>query len=173
MAPSLDVSLTPGSLMIARRHVDHLEVELGGSENQVEVTERIEVTEVGAVGGDGLVVGPAQHLGPAKRVLDVLAEQPGKSHAEELVAEEIQKAHRLLFHRVDKPHTVDEFAAARTQRAIKARQILGRTRQGGIEDHQDSALRLGEAQAYRVTLARAALAQQPHTAFRMARDSRL
>src|SRR5438105_12940111 len=124
MAPALDISLTVGSLVIAHRHVDNLEVELGGAENQVEVAKRIEVAEVGAVGGDGLVVCPAQHFGPAKRVLDVLAEQPGKSHAEKLVAEEVQKAHRLLFHRVDKAHTVDEFAAARTQRAIKARQIL-------------------------------------------------
>src|SRR3984893_10389054 len=170
MAPALDVSLTVSSLMIAHRNVDNLEVELGGAENQVEVAERIEVAEVGAVGGDGLVVGSAQHLGPAKRVLDVLAEQPGKSNAEELVAEEIQKTHRLLVHRVDKPHTVDEFAAARTQRAIKARQILGRNRQVGIEDHQHSTLRLGETQAHRITLARAALAQQPHAAFWMAGD---
>ena len=82
------------------------------AEQQIEIAERIEVAEVGAVGRDALVVGAAQHLGAAQRVLDRLPEQPREGQAEELVAEQVEEAHRLLLHRVDQPHAVDELALA-------------------------------------------------------------
>ena len=41
------------------------EVELGGAEDQIEVTERIEIPEIGPVGHDLLVILPPQHLGHA------------------------------------------------------------------------------------------------------------
>src|ERR1700677_568788 len=108
MPPALNISPAVGSLMIPHGHIDQLEVELGRAEDEVEVAERIEVAEVEAVGSDRVVVGPAQHLGPAQGVLDVLSQQPGKGYAEKLVTQKIQKAHRLLLHRVDEADPVDE-----------------------------------------------------------------
>jgi hypothetical protein len=89
--PALDIGLPVSPFVIAHRHVDDLEVELGRTKYQIEVAERIEIAEVGSVGGDRIVVGPAQNLGAAQRILDVLAEQPGEGQAEKLVAEEVQK----------------------------------------------------------------------------------
>ena len=83
-----------------------------------------------------VVVLPVQHLGAAQRVFDRLLEQPRQRQREELVAEQVQEAHRLAFHRIDQAHAVDELALARDQRAIELGQILGRDGQIRVEDHQ-------------------------------------
>src|ERR1051326_1725532 len=127
VSPALNVRGSVGTFPVADRHLDDLETELGGAEQQIEVTERIEITEVAPIGGDALVLGAWQHLGAAQRVLDRLSEQPGERHAEELVPEEIEEPHRLLLHRVDEPHAVHEFAGPLAERLVEPRQVqIGR-----------------------------------------------
>ena len=54
------------------RNSDYFEIELGGAEEQVEITERIEVTEVFAISADHFVVRLRQNRGVAKVSLTVV-----------------------------------------------------------------------------------------------------
>jgi hypothetical protein len=56
MPPAGDIRRAVGPLTVADGQVDDLQVELGRTEDQVEVAERVEVSKVGAVGGDLLIV---------------------------------------------------------------------------------------------------------------------
>ena len=68
MAPTLDVGLTIGALLVADRRVGNPQVQFGCTEEQVEIA------EVGRFGGDFLVVGSRQKLADAERVFGKLAE---------------------------------------------------------------------------------------------------
>src|SRR5260370_4194716 len=84
--PVSHLGLPADSLLIMHRQIDDAQMELGGSEQQIEVAPAV----VGAPGADqgahcGPVVAP-QHLGAAQRVADALPEQDRDEPAEEAVA---------------------------------------------------------------------------------------
>ena len=60
VAEARDLGLAIGAAGIADRHLDDLEAELRGAENQVEIAERIEVAEIAAAGLEPCIVGAAQ-----------------------------------------------------------------------------------------------------------------
>src|SRR5665213_1806536 len=72
-AGDLRVSVRAG--VVAHGEVDDLQVQARRSEQEIEVTERIEVPEVRTAGGDLLVAAALERLRPAERVLDRLVEQ--------------------------------------------------------------------------------------------------
>lgn len=76
MLPAGDVGCTIGALAIADGEIDDLEVEFGGSEDQVEIAEGIEIAKVGAVGCYFFVVFFPHHFGAAKGIFDGLTEHP-------------------------------------------------------------------------------------------------
>src|SRR6266480_4763446 len=89
VAPTLDVGLTVGSGLITNGQIRNAQVEFRGTEEEVEIAERIEVAKVSAVAGDGIVVGTEQNLGSAKRVFDRLPQQPAEGEAEKLVGHHV------------------------------------------------------------------------------------
>src|SRR3989344_7500370 len=149
----LTVSITYGNL-------NDLEVHFAGTEQQVEVAERIEVAKVGAVPDQRQIIFPEHHLGAAQRVLQAFAEQPGKGHGEEFVRDQVERAHRLAFHRVDQPASVQELGLSTDDGAVELRQILGRYREIGVEDHQYVTCGLQETFAHGISLAGMVLYQQ-------------
>src|SRR5450759_2388837 len=130
---------------VANGDFDDLEVQLRGTENQIEISEGIKLAEIGTVGDDLLVVPAAQNLGSAKGVRESLIEQPAEEPRESLVGEQIQESHCLVLHRVDKPRAVDEFSLAGCQGVIELGQRLWRHCQVCIQDHENVAARVGKA----------------------------
>src|SRR6185295_20079494 len=94
--PALDVGLAVGARLIPNRQINDAEVEFGGAEQQVEITERIEITEVGAVAGNRLVIRTEENLRSAQRILDRLPEKPTERSAKKLVRHHVEEAHGLL-----------------------------------------------------------------------------
>src|SRR5689334_1118466 len=94
------------------RRLDNFEILFCRAEDQIKVTERIEVSEIAALPRQHLVILAQKNLGAAQRVgeagVDEVAEKIGK----EAVGDEIERTHRLVFHRVDKASAVDEFGLA-------------------------------------------------------------
>src|SRR5262245_42660303 len=80
---------------IANRYLRDLQVCLGGTEDGVEIPERVEIPEVGAIARDQVVVHAAERLGSAQGVADRLVQEPGEDETEEAVAQLVQEAHRL------------------------------------------------------------------------------
>jgi len=113
------------------------------------------------------VVALPQHLGAAQGVLHRLPEHPGEHAAEELVAQVVEKAHGVLFHRVHQAHAVDELAASARQRLVETRQVFGRHGQVGVQNHQDIAAGFGKTQPHGVALPHAGLLQQACFALRV------
>ena len=66
------------SLGVADRYFNHFQIELGGAEDQIEISERVEISEIGAVSCDIEIVRLGQHFGTAQRVGETLVEEPGK-----------------------------------------------------------------------------------------------
>ena len=67
MAPAINVGFAPHAFAVPNRHIDDLQIVFGGSENQVEIAERIDLPEVSPVSRDHfLVAAAAQYLGAAK-----------------------------------------------------------------------------------------------------------
>src|SRR5580765_7902565 len=157
MPPTLDVGRAVLTRTVANRNFYDLQLELRSSEEQVEVSERVEIAEVGAVMRDPCIVGFPQDLGPTQGVLDRLPKQPGESPAEKLVAEEVEKTHRLVRHRVDQAHTVDELALSAADYFEEPREVDRCDRKVRVQDHEDIALGLVEAEAYGVALSLALL----------------
>src|SRR5262249_42744168 len=106
-----DLGLAVGARAVAHRQLHDFQILLGGPEDQIEIPERIEVAEEAARARDLFVVAPEQHLGSAQRVLEALLQDRRQREAERLVADGIEKAHRLAFERVDEARSVDELAA--------------------------------------------------------------
>ena len=99
--PARDVGGAVGTFVIADGQVNDLEVEPSRTEEQVEIAEGVKIAEDGAVGRDTVIVALPQHFGAAQRILHRLAEQPREKQTEELVAQQVGKAHGLFFHGVD------------------------------------------------------------------------
>ena len=85
MREAMDIGGTVGPLLVANGHFENFEIELGRSEQQVEISEWIEFAEIGSVRCDTFIVSSEQHFRPTERVLDPFAEQPRKCHAEKLI----------------------------------------------------------------------------------------
>src|SRR6185437_5393074 len=153
MLPALNVRLPVLPLPVTYRQPQNLQVVARCSKQKVEVAERIDLAEVSTICRNRLVMDSAEDLGAAKAVLHALAQQPRERKAEELVAEQVEEAHRLLLHRIDQSHSVDEVTSSRTPRLIKPRQVLRRNSQVGIQNHQQVAARSFESQSNCISLA--------------------
>ena len=78
MLPALDVRVAVGAGLVADGQVEDAEVELRGTEEEVEVAEGVKVPEVVAVLGDEFVVFAEEDFGAAEGVLDALPEEVGE-----------------------------------------------------------------------------------------------
>src|SRR5262245_41150667 len=101
VGPPTNVGRAIRPLAIAYRQFDNPQSELGGTEQQIEISKRIEVAKIRATSRDLLVMLAAKHFRAAQRVLHRLAKQIRKGQRKEFVANDIGKAHRLPLHRVD------------------------------------------------------------------------
>jgi hypothetical protein len=141
------------------RRLDDFQILFRGAEDQVEVSKRIEIAEIGAIPRQHLVVFAQQHLGAAQRIgqsgIDEIAEQIGKTP----VGDQVERAHRLVLHRIDQPGAVDEFGLSALDHRMIFRQRFRRHRQIGIQDHQHVTGGRGESLADRIALALAVLLQ--------------
>src|SRR5215211_1075321 len=101
VAEPRDLSLTEGASSVMDRGLDDLQILLRCPKDQIEIAKRIEVAEIIALTRQHFVVFPQQHLGAAQRVrqpgVDEISEQIGKA----AIGDEIERAHRFVFHRVD------------------------------------------------------------------------
>ena len=100
MFEAADVGRAIGTGEIMDGNLDDLQIQFRRTEDQIEITEGIEIAEVRAVGGDLIVVGAVKDFGAAECVLEPLVEQVGEGKTEELVAQDVEKTHRLVLHRV-------------------------------------------------------------------------
>lgn len=157
--PALDVRRAVGAVPVADRHVHDLQVQVGGSEKQVEIPEWVEIPEEGAVGDDPFVIGAPEDLGPAKGVLERLAQDPGEEDAECLVRAHVQEPHRRLFHGVDEPGAVGEFGAAADHGLVELGHLLRGDGEVRVQDDEEVAFGDREAGADGVALAAAGLLQ--------------
>src|SRR3970282_1831016 len=82
-----DVRRPVRALTVSHGDLHDAQVEVGGSEDQVEVAVRIEIAEVSPPGREMGVVQAPDDLGAAERILDGLADQDAQQEAEEAVAE--------------------------------------------------------------------------------------
>src|SRR6185437_5162950 len=146
-----------GAVEITHRNFDHLEVELGGTEHQIEIAEGVELAEIAAVLRQLLVILAPQRLGAAERVGEALVQQEGEDGGDEAVADQIEEAHCTRFHRIDEAGSAAELYLARRQRLTELRQALRRNGEVGVEDDENIPARLGEALAHGVALALAVL----------------
>ena len=124
------------SFLIAYGQVDDLEVQLIGTEQQIEIPEGIEIPKVLPVGLQLQVVFSEHHLGAAEGVLDRLLHQPAEKQTEELIAQNIERTHAVLLQRIDQPASVDEFSFPGGNGTVEFGQLLRWNGQIGIEDHQ-------------------------------------
>ena len=72
MTPSMNVGLAVGSGTIANGQIDEAQIELGSSEEQVEITEGIKLPEISAVSRESQIVLPEQNLRATQRIFDFL-----------------------------------------------------------------------------------------------------
>src|SRR5438445_454676 len=121
---------------VAHRDVPDPHLQASGADQQVEVAERVELSEKGTIRDQGLVVLLEQRLGAAQSVLDGLTQEPAESDAEKPVAHQVGETHRLVLHGIDQPAAVGEVNQPIREREEELRQILGRHREVGVEDHQ-------------------------------------
>src|SRR5262249_34507244 len=128
MAETRDLRFPIGPARIPDRDFNRFEPELGGAEYQIKVAERIEISEVIAAGLDAQIIGTAERFGSAQSVGEPLRKQPAEQERENLVGDKIEKLHGLLFHWVDQPRSVDEFALAGGDGVKEFRKLLRRHR---------------------------------------------
>lgn len=90
MAEARDVGFPVAPTLVADGHLQDLHLQLGGREQQVEVSEGVQAAEVGALLADAQVVAAVEFLGPAQRVLEALPQQPRKDDGEEDVPQDVR-----------------------------------------------------------------------------------
>ena len=112
MSPAADVGIAIITCAVPNRHFGNFQIELGRTEQKIEIAKWIKIPEILAIFHDQVIVATPEHFSPAERVLDRLPQEPGKGQAEEFVAEDVQKPHGPVLQWVDKADTVDEFALA-------------------------------------------------------------
>ena len=103
MPVGFNLGLTGSSTPVVNGKVHNLQTRLGRPIEQLEITERVKITQGFFDLHNGVVVAASKHLGSAQRVLDSLAQQPGKSDPKERVAQEVHKFHSLLVLGIEKP----------------------------------------------------------------------
>ena len=157
MAPAGYIRISVNPFAIMDWDFDNLQPHPRSTKNQIEIAERIEVAKEGAISGQPAIVRTANHLGAAQRVSEPLAKYKGESHREEFVAKKVEEAHRLLFHGVDQPRAIDEFAFLRAIDAVESNELLRRCGYIGIKNHEDIVFGCPETFAYGVTFADAIL----------------
>ena len=112
MFPARDVGCAVGAVTVADGEVYDLTIQFGGAEDKVEISEGVEISKIGTVRADLFIIFTPHYFCSTQCIFDGLTQQPGKCHAEEFVADEIQCAHRFFFHRIDQTYPVDELAFA-------------------------------------------------------------
>src|SRR5262245_59967958 len=168
-----DLSLAVAAAGVADGNLDRLEAELRGAEDQLEITERVEVPEVAATGLQARIVDARYRLRSAQRIGEALRQTPGEQQREALVGDEIEKAHRLILHRIDQARAVDELALAGAKRVPELRQLLRGHGEIGVEDHQHVAARGVEAGEDGIALAGSQLTHRLDVEFGMRRGDAL
>src|SRR2546422_9730126 len=123
MPEPLDFGFSVGAIPVADRQFHDLQILLGGAEQEIEVAKWSEVAEVRSTGLDLLVVPLEQRLRPTEGVPEALFQEPGKDHAEDLVADQIEQAHRLPRHGIHHAAPVSEFAMA--SQAMRLLNLIG------------------------------------------------
>src|SRR5207249_7100515 len=83
--PPIDVGGSVRALPIANGDLADLQFKVRRSEQQIEVSERVEVPERSAVLGDAPIIARPQCLGAAEGVGDTLVQDPTEDQAEQLV----------------------------------------------------------------------------------------
>lgn len=134
-----DIGRAVSAFPVPYRHLDDLQVQLVGPEEQVEIPEGIEFSEIGAVFGQFDVIIPEHDLGAAEGIFEALLKQPGKGPAEKMIAQVVQKAHGFFLHGVDQPGPVDEISFIAGDGVVELRQIFRGDGEVCIKDHQDVA----------------------------------
>ena len=137
MSKSADICPAIGSFPISYRDLHDLEILLNSPENEIKVTERIEFPKIAPVGVNSFIIFSEKALGPAEGIFESLIENPSKHKGKELVSQQIQKPHGLLFHRVDEAAAVYEFTLVLLQGPVEFGKIFRWYCKVCIEYHQD------------------------------------
>ena len=74
MRKAMDIGCAVGPLLVSNGHFENLEIELGCSKQQVEISEWVKLAEIRPIRCDAFVVSSEQHFRSAERVLDPFAE---------------------------------------------------------------------------------------------------
>jgi len=74
VAPALDVGLAVGASAVMNRQIYNPQIELGGTENEIEIPKWIKLAKIAPVSGNFLVILPEQYLGAAESVFDFLTD---------------------------------------------------------------------------------------------------
>src|SRR6516165_4165560 len=114
-----DLGRAVGARDIMDGDFDNLEVLPRSAQDEVEIRKRIEIAEICAVCFYLFVVGAFDRLGSAKRISEALVDKKAEYPSEEPVGDEIERAHRVLLHRIDKTGPVDELALAGSECGIE------------------------------------------------------
>src|SRR5260221_11553368 len=115
----MNVGLAVGSRTIANWQIDEAQIELGSSEEQVEITEWIKLPEISPVPRDSQIIFPEQDFRATQRIFDFLTEQPTKGESEDFIGHHVQKLHRFLFHGIDQSNAISEISRSGTGHLIK------------------------------------------------------
>lgn len=65
MAETADIGASIGSFLVTDRDLHNLQIQLVGSENEVEISKRVEIPEEFPVGDETVVIFPEDNLGAA------------------------------------------------------------------------------------------------------------
>src|SRR5207249_4150105 len=162
MLESLDFRLAIGPVTIPDRNFHDFQILLGRAEQEIEVAKRIEVAEEVSAGLDLLIVSLEQRLRPTEGVPESLLQEPGKDHAEDLVADQIEQAHRLARHGTHHAAPVSEFAMAFNDRVVKLGERLRIHAHVCVQDDEQLPRGRLESFAHRIALPNAfTLVDQP------------
>src|SRR5262245_8550424 len=146
MRPSMDLRRAVRAFTVTNRNIADLEVQLSRAKQKVEIAERIEITKYVAVLRHPKIIPAEERFRTAQRILDGLSQYPRERDTEEFIGAHVQEAHGLLVHRIDQTTAIRKLGMSRNQGGVKLRQLFGRHRQVGIEDHQD--LTCGRSEAF-------------------------
>src|SRR3989304_8111966 len=153
VAKARNIRVPVAACSIMDGYFDDLEILLRGAEDQMQVAERIEVAEVRAVTRDRLIVFPKHRLRAAQSIGEALADQVTEDACKKTVAEQIERLHGVLLHRIDEPGAVDHFAFSTSDGVIKLRQGFGGHCEIGVQDNDDFAARGGQRLSHSIALA--------------------
>src|SRR5207245_2268650 len=134
------------------RNFDDFQTALCRTENEIEISERIELPEIVSLCGNFSIGVSRQYLCAAQGVGEPLVNQEAEGRREQPIGDQIKRPHRLSLHRVDKARAVDELSLTRCYCRMELWQRLRRHGQISIQDHKDVAFGFIEAFAHGITL---------------------